>query len=206
MTGSPPGGPKVAYQILKPLTGAKPLCTACGRSGVGGRVSHCGVSARAAAPANSSRTSPSLNARMVPPRPFALWQQLAGVEDPPRIERRLDAPHHVEFRPAAPFGHQIGLEAADAVLGREAAVEQAHDGVDGVHQFLVAGEKGAAVSALRLYQVEMDVAVAEMAERYDANARHQSFAHCGGAADQLRHLRDRYRDVVLDRGAGAFLR
>ena len=95
----------------------------------------------------------------------------------------------LELRPAAPERHHVGLQPADAVLGRKAAVEVAHHGGDGVHDGVVQGEEGRRVHALGLHQVEMDVAVAEMAERGRPDAGQQGPAGRGGAADQLGHPR-----------------
>ena len=92
------------------------------------------------------------------------------------------------------------------MLGGEAAIERAHDLVHGVHQLVIAGEKRHGIGVLGLHQIEMDIAVAEMTERDAADARHEAFANVGRAADQLRHFGHRHRDVVLDRGAGQFLR
>src|SRR5215472_8825483 len=63
-TGSP--RPKVAYQILMPLTGAKPDCTALGKIGVGGRVSHCGAACAAAPEANRMAAAKRLRTVDIP--------------------------------------------------------------------------------------------------------------------------------------------
>src|SRR6516225_5936579 len=63
-TGSP--RPKVAYQILMPLTGAKPKCAAWGNIGVGGSVSHCGAACAAAPAANRMAAAKRLRTVDIP--------------------------------------------------------------------------------------------------------------------------------------------
>ena len=99
---------------------------------------------------------------------FRSGQDLAGVQDAVRVEGGLDAAHGVELCLAAPVRHHAGLEAADAVFGREAAVEAAHHRVHRIHDRVVLGEEPGGVGVLRLFQVEMNIAVAEMAERHGA--------------------------------------
>ncbi len=71
---------------------------------------------------------------------------------------------------------------------------------------LPAREIGERVRADRLAHVEMDVAVAEMAERDRPRARHERFDRGARLRDEVRHGRDRHGDVVLDRAALEFLR
>src|SRR3546814_10976875 len=67
-------------------------------------------------------------------------------------------------------------------------------------------EVGRAFGALRLRQVEMNVAVADVAERHRADARHHRLDQRRGARDELRHAGDGHRDVVLDGAALDILR
>src|SRR3546814_14717211 len=62
-------------------------------------------------------------------------------------------------------------------------------------------EVGRAFGALRLRQVEMNVAVADVAEGHRADARHHRLDQRRGARDELRHAGDGHRDVVLDGAA-----
>ena len=55
------------------------------------------------------------------------------------------------------------------------------------------------VGAYRLGQVEMDVAVADMAEGADADAGQRGFDLGRRLSDKVRRLGDRHGDVVLDR-------
>src|SRR3546814_2382901 len=71
---------------------------------------------------------------------------------------------------------------------------------------LPAREVGRAFGALRLRQVEMNVAVADVAEGHRADARHHRLDQRRGARDELRHPGDGHRDVVLDGAALALLR
>ena len=66
--------------------------------------------------------------------------------------------------------------------------------------------KACAVGADRLRHVEMDVAVAEMAEGDDARAGREGFDRGRRLLDQGGNEADLDRDVVLDRGALLALR
>src|ERR1700688_1540793 len=59
MTGVP--WPNSAYQILIPFTGANPLCSARGRTGVGGKVVHCDAACASSVPNNNSSASNRLD-------------------------------------------------------------------------------------------------------------------------------------------------
>src|SRR3546814_603082 len=67
-------------------------------------------------------------------------------------------------------------------------------------------EVGRAFGALRLRQVEMNVAVSYVAEGHRADARHHRLDQRRGARDELRHAGDGHRDVVLDGAALELLR
>ena len=69
------------------------------------------------------------------------------------------------------FGSEFALELADAVLGRDRTVVFKHDLVDGVVDLAPALEELRAVGANRLADIEMHVAVAEMAERHRPRSR-----------------------------------
>src|SRR3546814_2045989 len=63
-----------------------------------------------------------------------------------------------------------------------------------------------ALGALRLREVEVDVAVADVAEGHRADARHHRLDQRRGARDELGRAGDSHRDVVLDGAALEFLR
>ena len=92
------------------------------------------------------------------------------------------------------------------MLGAEAAAEVADHCVHRVHDVVAAGQEGRGVHAHRLFQVHVDVAVAQVAERHRPDAGDQLAAGLRRTPDQLRHFGDRHRDVVLHAGAFALLR
>ncbi|MEY9164289.1 hypothetical protein ABIE78_002408 [Sinorhizobium fredii] len=55
---------------------------------------------------------------------------LAGVQNTVRVERSLDAPHHLELRRAAGAVEKVAFQDADAVFRRDRAVVAANKGVD----------------------------------------------------------------------------
>ena len=69
------------------------------------------------------------------------------------------------------FGSEFALELADAVFGRDRAVVLQHDFVDGVVHLAPPRKKLRCVGADRLADIEMHIAVAEMAKRYRPAAR-----------------------------------
>src|SRR5271166_3721856 len=91
-------------------------------------------------------------------------QHLARVHHPVRIERGLDLAHHRKGGRILPAGEQAALELTDAMLGRIGAAEASDDSVNDLVHRIPAVEKSLPVCADRLRDIEMDVAVAEMAE------------------------------------------
>ena len=88
------------------------------------------------------------------------------------------------------------LEPADAVLGADRAAER-RDQVEHLALHLVLQRDERLGRHRRgLQQVVVDVAIAQMAERHDAHARDRAAELLGTLRDQLRHPRDRHRDVV----------
>src|SRR6185503_3002444 len=57
----------------------------------------------------------------------------------------------------------------------------------------------------RLGEIEMDVAVAEMAERDRDDSRHKLRDRRASTLDKIRHPLHRHRNIVLDRAPGMFL-
>ena len=116
-----------------------------------------------------------------------------------RIEGALDGAHQLDLDRRFVVGDLVALQAADAVLGADRPMKLTHDIVDDVVELLPPREIGRGVGAFRLGQVEVDVAVADMAEGHRPDAG-QPFGHPGrGADDKVGDPADRHRDVVLDR-------
>jgi hypothetical protein len=67
-------------------------------------------------------------------------------------------------------GDLVALHAADAVLGADRAVQLAEDAADDIIELLPARQIGFGVGAVRLGQVEVDIAVADRAEGDRADA------------------------------------
>src|SRR3982075_4114835 len=91
---------------------------------------------------------------------------LARVHDVLRIERTLDRAHGVELDAAAVVGEFVDLELSDAVLGRDRAAIGHDDIVDGPADGLAVRHEALLVPARRRLTVEVNIAVADMAERY----------------------------------------
>ena len=87
------------------------------------------------------------------------------------------------------------------MFGGDGSVEGVHDVVHDPVEGLPQGQEGGPVHADRLAQVEVDVAVAEMPEGADAQARQRSLAGSRGPVEEFGQARERHRDVVLDRAA-----
>ena len=103
---------------------------------------------------------------------FCKRDQLAGVHYSLRIERPLDRAHRAEPRRIAEPRQLVELHLADAVLGRDRAARGGDEIVDegGDRRGLRSASQSAPAPA-GARDVEMDVAVAEMAEGDDAGAR-----------------------------------
>src|SRR5690606_24792571 len=92
-------------------------------------------------------------------------KQRAGIEQVFRVQRLLQPMHEVELDRAFRAGEKIALQAPDAVFGGDRTSEPLHDPVYGRVHRLPLREIGFRIRVLRLADVEMHVAVAEMAER-----------------------------------------
>src|SRR6186713_96160 len=125
-------------------------------------------------------------------------QDLSRVHDVVRVKRSLDALHEIEL-------HRIGItlelehfQLADAVLGGKAAAELLHEVVDSALHFLLHRLQLRGLGARTLVDVEVQIAVAEMAIG-DQHALRNVLSHpAAGDFDEARHLRHGHRDVVLD--------
>src|SRR3546814_6298194 len=82
------------------------------------------------------------------------------------------------------------------MFGRDGAVHLDDQLVHRAADLLPAREVGRAFGALRLRQVEMNVAVSDVAEGHRADARHHRLDQRRDARDELRHPGDGHRDVV----------
>src|SRR5262245_48045247 len=133
-------------------------------------------------------------------------QHLARVEDAVGIERVLERAHQVERDRVFHVRKEIAFEPADAMLGRDRSVERGHDLVHARIDCTPLRQKRRLVGTNGLADVEMHVAVAEMAERHGAAAGDELLDRRARPLDELRHHGDRYRDVVLDRSALRALR
>jgi len=71
--------------------------------------------------------------------------------------------------------------------------------MDDVVELLPARQIRLSVGAFRLGQVEVDVAVADMAEGDRPDAGQPLVDQQGGAVDELGHAADGHRDIMLDR-------
>ena len=87
------------------------------------------------------------------------------------------------------------------MLGRDRAGIARNDCVHDIVDLMPACQKGVFVGADRLRDVEMDVAVAEMAEGKDARAGECRLDRGSCVLDELRNGGDWHRYVVLDRAA-----
>ena len=133
-------------------------------------------------------------------------EDLARIHHPVRVERRLDLAHHGERSGVLPAREQSALELTHAVFGGIRAAEARDDSVHDLVHRVPAIEKGLLVGADRLRHVEVDIAVAEMAEGDDAGPRLEGFDRRRRLPDQGRHEADRDGHVVLDRAALLALR
>src|SRR6201999_1881383 len=96
---------------------------------------------------------------------------LARVQDVLRVERALERAHHLELRRALVARQLVAFLHADAVLGADRAAEAVHDVVHDALDVLPAGEEGGGVAVPGGAEVEMDIAVADMAEADRPRAR-----------------------------------
>src|SRR5271165_3792532 len=90
--------------------------------------------------------------------------ELTRVHNVVGVEGALDPAHQLDLDRWFVVGDLVAFEPADAVLGADRARELAHHTVDDVVELLPARQIGMPLSTFRLSQVEVDVAVADMAE------------------------------------------
>src|SRR5262249_32949547 len=97
--------------------------------------------------------------------------ELTRVHDVVRVESAFDPAHQLDLDRRLVMSDLVALEAANTVLGADRARELAHDTVDEVVEFLPTRQIGMPVGTFRLGQVEVDVAVADMAEGHRPDTR-----------------------------------
>src|SRR5579875_4101467 len=108
-------------------------------------------------------------------------QHLAGVQDSARIERALDGPHELELDGGGIALELGNLQPADAVLGAEAAAEARNEIVDRAHDRIGASEEVRRLRARRLTDIEMQIAVPDVAVHDESPVGHV-LAHPSRAA------------------------
>src|SRR4051812_2863673 len=150
-------------------------------------------------------------ALMRPPPRALRRHDLAGIHDVLRIERALEQPHHVDLDRRFVVHELADFAPADAVLGRDAAVHPRDDVVHDAVDLFPAGEEGLALGPLLrlargLAHVEMDIAVADMAESDRPDAGYGALHGGGRFGDERGDRGYRHRDVVLDAAALGLLR
>src|ERR1700734_267971 len=93
----------------------------------------------------------------------SLPEDLAGIEDAVGIERTLDGAHQIQLHGLGVALELRHFQPADAVLGAEAAAEIPHQVVNGTLDRLLAREEGCAVGARGLVEIEVEIAVTDVA-------------------------------------------
>src|SRR6516162_11085814 len=97
--------------------------------------------------------------------------ELTRVHDAGRVESALHQTHQLDLDRLLVMGDLVPFEPADAVFGADRTRELAHNAVDDVVELLPACHISMPVGAFRLGQVEMDVAVADMAKGHWSDPR-----------------------------------
>ena len=134
-------------------------------------------------------------------------QNLARIHQPLRVENLLDAAHQFQLKRFFVITDSFALELSHAVFGADAAAQFAHHFINQpVHHTFLLRDKYPIQFRIRHRGIVVDVAVAHMPERHDADAG-KRVLQCGiGARDEFRHAADRHGYVVLDADAVALLR
>ena len=121
-------------------------------------------------------------------------------------KRLLHAPHEIELHRIRVALELEDFQLADAVFGGKAAAELLHEIVDGALHLLFHGLQLRNLGAGALIDVEVQVAIAQVAVRHE-HALRNVLRHPGRRDfDEARHLRHRHGDVVLEAGAVLALR
>src|SRR6516164_4758622 len=125
--------------------------------------------------------------------------ELTRVHDALGVEGMFDPAHQLDLDRRLVMGDLVPFEPADAVFGADRTRELAHNAVDDVVELLPACHISMPVGAFRLGQVEVDVAVADMAKGHWSDPRQSLGDQVSGAVDEVGDPADRHGDIVLDR-------
>src|SRR5262245_12283125 len=129
----------------------------------------------------------------------------AWVHDVVGIERLLDAAHELDLDRGLVADDVLASQPANAVLGADAAVLHIDDVVHDPAERQPTRQEFIVGHILRPVEIEMDVAVADMAERNDADAGQGLRDRGDRLLDEGGHARHGDGDVVLDAGARKLL-
>src|SRR5215831_16086544 len=130
---------------------------------------------------------------------------LAWVHDTLGIERSLDPAHQFDLDRGLIADDVLAPQPTDAVLGADAAVLRLDDVVYDSAQRHPTRQEFVVGHILRPIEIEMNVAVADMAERNDTNAGQGLRDRGNRLLDEGGHTRHGDGDVVLDAGARELL-
>src|SRR5205823_4809533 len=133
--------------------------------------------------------------------PSLLAQDLARIHYAVRVERALHGAHERELDRGGVALELRHLGPTHPVLGAEAAAELVYQLVHGAPHAVGATEKALAVTACRLTDVEMQVAVAHVAVRHQPAIGNVGADPGRGPGDKIREHRDGNRNVVFEAGA-----
>src|ERR1700722_12654605 len=133
-------------------------------------------------------------------------KQLARVHDAVGIKRLLDGAHRAQ-RHRRSVAHQlVTLEAADAVLGADAAAELCHQVVDRPAQLRLLRQERLVARGVDAADIEMQIAVARVSVAHQYAVADVSLYPERSGANEFRQRGDRYADIVLEAQARVALR
>src|SRR5690606_21526250 len=127
-----------------------------------------------------------------------MLEHLAGIHDAVRVERLLDGAHDLERYRMLIARELCPLELSDAVLRAEAATVSCDEVIHRAVDLPCASHELRGIAAYRNAQIEVQIAVAEMAVRQDARIGHEAVEHGARLLDEARQRTRRNRNVVLD--------
>src|SRR5713101_3227459 len=144
------------------------------------------------------------NARTNGRPPFeslALFQNFSWIHDAPRVQGALEYAHDVQFRRTSIPQQLLELVLTDAVLGAEAAAVAVSNVVYAMLNFCRALQKVGSIGVHGLADIEMQVAIANVAEGDNAGSRNLRVNPMVCLCRKCRYCGDRYGHVVLDLSA-----
>src|ERR1700728_4409859 len=133
-------------------------------------------------------------------------KQLARVHDAVRIERLLDRPHCTQRHRRGIALQFLALEAADAVLGADAAGKLRRQVVYGAPDARFLRQKRFRLVALNAADIEMQIAVARVSVAHQYAIVHVGLHPERSLIDKLRQRGHGYADIVLEARARVALR